>query len=120
MVRYGIPLLEVWEGEKFEPYHIHMKTCDRINNGEPSSKQLRTECIIHILLVEELNLRIYGTYQLKHLYIPINDTCFTDVNIVKHYKQIKAIWNMIKVRDHKIQTKEEDHMREDDEVKYIL
>ena len=87
MVIYGIPLLEAWEGETLKPYHILMTTCDCIKQWrafqQAASDRMHNS---HTILTEELNLRIYGTYKLKHLYIPIKSICFTDVNIVEHYK----------------------------------
>ena len=115
MVKYGIQLLEVCERERLERYHIPIKTCDRTKQWrafqQAASNRMYNSCTI---LAEELNLRIYGTYELKHLHIPIKGRCFTDVNIVEHYKQIKVIWSKIEVGDHGIQIKEEDLMGKED------
>ena len=49
------------------------------------------------LLAEELNLKIYGTYELKHLQIPIRGACLSHIHLVEYYNQTKAAWSLVKV-----------------------
>ena len=49
------------------------------------------------LVAEEVNLKIFAIYELKHFQVPMRSTLFTDVNLIEHYKQIRVQWCTIDV-----------------------
>ena len=57
-------------------------------------------------MAEEINLKIYATYELNHFQVPMKGIPFTDVSLVEHYKQIRAQWCAIEVRDNRIEIEE--------------
>ena len=68
------------------------------------------------LLAEELNLKIYGTYDLKYLRIPIRGTCYSDANLVEHYRQTRAAWHMIEVSVTRVHSEGEGFPLSDEEI----
>ena len=55
------------------------------------------------LIAEEINLKIFATYELKHFHIPIKGTFFSDVSLIEHYRKIRARWSLVTVGDNRIE-----------------
>ena len=53
-----------------------------------SSKLHRTSW----LAAEEVNLKIFTTYELKHFQIPMRGTLISNMDLDEHYKQMRAYW----------------------------
>ena len=68
------------------------------------------------MLAEELNLKFYGTYDLKYLRVPIRGTCYSDVNLVEHYRQTRAAWHMVEVGDTRVHSEGEGFPLSDEEI----
>ena len=43
---------------------------------------------------------------MKYLRIPIRGTCYSDINLVEHYRQSRAAWHMIEVGDNRVSPSE--------------
>ena len=66
------------------------------------------------LIAEELNLKIFTTYELKYFQIPTKGTLISDINLVEHYKQIGAYWCATDVGDNRITTQDTEETHDDD------
>ena len=91
----------------YNEHFISMNLKDRFKQwraySQTSSNKLhRTSWLI----AEELNLKIFTTYELKHYQIPMKGTLILDINLVEHYKQIRAHWCVKDVGDNRITTQE--------------
>ena len=63
------------------------------------------------LIAEELNMKIFTTYELKHFQIPMKCALISNPSLVEHYKQIMAHWCGTDIGDNRIATQapEEGH-----------
>ena len=63
------------------------------------------------LIAEELNMKIFTNYELKHFQIPMKSALISNPSLVEHYKQIRAHWCGTDIGDNRIATQatEESH-----------
>ena len=87
LIRYGTPDFLVRDAKCYHKHFFSMDLKERLkqwraDSQASSSKLHRTSW----LLAEELNMKIFTTYELKHFHIPMKGTLLSDVSLVEHYK----------------------------------
>lgn len=115
LVRYGTPEFLIWQAEQYKEYFISMNLSDKLKEWRAyaqafSNKLHRTSWLI----AEEVNLEIFTTYELKHFQIPMRGTLISNMDLVEHYKQIRAHWCTNDVEDNRITMTQEMSEAHDD------
>ena len=112
MLVHSMPEFLVWDSDRYHEHFIPMGLQERIKHwraySEASSGKLhRTSWLI----AEELNLKIFTIYELKHFQIPMKGALISNPSLVEYYKQIRAHRCGTDIGDNRIATQatEESH-----------